>query len=142
MAGKRHQIRLSGDPAFQDCLRRARSALCRLQISEQGTLGDVAAFSVTCLSAEEILRKHEEGCDPASGPHAKSPDPLSLEVAGDAAAALAQLRAELIGLGAHRLNLRNIVHTAICVLAEKDDAFLLEASESLQAPASAASATA
>jgi len=132
MTGKRHQIRLSGDPQFQDCLRRARSNLCRLQISAQGTLGDVAAVSVMCLPAEEILQKHEEGCCPAKAPHATSPDPTSLEVCGAAAAALAQLRAELLALGGHKLNLRSIVHVAICVLAEKNEAFLVKASKSLQ----------
>ncbi|MEM9093936.1 MAG: hypothetical protein AAGC62_03025 [Pseudomonadota bacterium] len=120
-----HQIRLSGDPDFQDRLRRVRARLCRLRINE-GRLGETAAFALHAATADEIVDIIKAGCCPASAPEAVAPNPISLEVQGDAAERLHDLRGQVIGLGRHRLNLRSIVHGAIWVASEKNDAFFQE----------------
>ncbi|MEM9839789.1 MAG: hypothetical protein AAF830_11640 [Pseudomonadota bacterium] len=47
-------------------------------------------------------------------------------ITGNAAGHLARLRGEVILLGETRLNLRGIVHNAICALASKNDAEIQE----------------
>ncbi|WP_031555790.1 hypothetical protein [Parvularcula oceani] len=118
MTTKRHQIRLSGDPHFQDCLRRARVRLCTEGVSD-GRIADVARHAVRLATPEEIISAHDGGCSPATQPPAKAPDPTSMQLVGEAAVELNRMRGELIARGAEALNLRAIVHCAICILAEK-----------------------
>ncbi|MEM1380597.1 MAG: hypothetical protein AAGH41_08230 [Pseudomonadota bacterium] len=126
MTQKKHQIRLSGDPYFQECLRKALGMLCRLELSHKGQFTEAASIALMLIPASEIVAEFQKGCCPPNAPHAKAPDPQSIDITGEAAGHLARLRGEVILLGETRLNLRGIVHNAICALASKNDAEILE----------------
>ncbi|MCQ8185888.1 hypothetical protein [Parvularcula maris] len=115
-----HQIRLSGNPAFQDTLKEVRIRACVLGVSV-GQATEIGSLAVRSATAAEIIEWLEQNPWGDLGARDEAPNPTSFELREEDAARLRLLRGELIGLGRHDLTLRDIAHIAIGILAGRSD---------------------